>query len=345
MKVVREHFGESLRAWVSTAHLDESVKTDPDVGWYEFVRMYRGAGGRFFVQRDHLFAALAVRVLVVDLNPRSISAWVLLIVRRLLRRRTLVWGHMHPQAGPSSSTAHLRIAMRRLSSGAISYTYRDRHRAHVSLPQKPIWVAPNAVHSASEMVVHTDRERRCAIYVGRFAPGKKVELLVRAFAIATARGVDATLLLVGSGECERELRSLIDSLGIRGRVEMPGWISDSTELAEAYARSFVSVSPGFAGLSLTQSLGFGVPMVVARDEPHSPEIELESTGGVSYFASGAPEALASELIGAWQRRQALPLQHVARSVSERYSAEAMAEGLIAALEEATEVEGELSRDH
>ena len=72
--------------------------------------------------------------------------------------------------------------------------------------------------------------------------------------------------------------TLVEELGIGDKVNFAGWIDNPDSLRQFYSKAFCSASPAFAGLGLTQSLGFGVPMVVADDEPHSPEIELESTG-------------------------------------------------------------------
>ena len=49
-------------------------------------------------------------------------------------------------------------------------------------------------------------------------------------------------------------------------------------LRAVYDTALCSVSPGYVGLSLIQSLWFGVPAIIARDEPHSPEIEAALEG-------------------------------------------------------------------
>ena len=82
--------------------------------------MHRLLAGRAFVQTGHWRDAIQARTLVVDLNPRSLNAWVLLAVRRAARRRTLVWGHLYPVRGGTSVTARLRAAMRRIAATFMS---------------------------------------------------------------------------------------------------------------------------------------------------------------------------------------------------------------------------------
>jgi glycosyltransferase involved in cell wall biosynthesis len=139
------------------------------------------------------------------------------------------------------------------------------------------------------------------------------------------------LVLIGAGSEEAELRSLVERLGIQPRVSFPGWISNPAGLRGEYESSFASASPGFAGLGLTQSAGFGVPMVVASDEPHSPEIELSERDAVEWFRSDDAEDLARALRVLWLTRHNLPRRELQDWISESYSAEAMARGLEAAL--------------
>jgi len=91
------------------------------------------------------------------------------------------------------------------------------------------------------------------------------------------------------------------------------------------------VSPGYVGLSLIQSLGFGVPMLIARDEPHAPEVEAAVEGENSFmFESDSVSALAELLVtmaddrASWlARRPAL-----AESARRTYSIENMVRSFV-----------------
>ena len=50
-----------------------------------------------------------------------------------------------------------------------------------------------------------------------------------------------------------------------------------------YKHALFSVSPGYVGLSITQSFGFGVPMLISEKEHHSPEIDAARLGFNSKF--------------------------------------------------------------
>lgn len=332
--ILRERMGEDLGIFISPAHLDDSVRSGIPKEFYREVSIHRLLGRRAFVQVGSIGAALRAQTTVIDLNPRSLTAWTILTIRFLLRKRTLVWGHIHPQAGAAAKTAGLRLFMRRLASGTISYTYRDAEKARRDLPGAQVWTAPNSLYRKDAIVpaaADNSGARTDVLYVGRFAPEKKVSLLLRGFAEASKLAEDIRLTVIGGGAQESELRALAAELGVAEKVSFPGWIDELTLLRPYYSRAFCSASPGFAGLGLTQSLGFGVPMVVATDEPHSPEIELDASGGVQYFDSDSPTSLSTAIIERWNARIKVPDTDLSIYTSDRYSAESMADGLESAL--------------
>ena len=84
---------------------------------------------------------------------------------------------------------------------------------------------------------------------------------------------ETKLIIIGQGEEEGKIKKYIANNKLSNRIELFGHISDQKKLKELYFSSFFSVSPGYVGLSITQSFSFGVPMLVSKDENHSPEIE------------------------------------------------------------------------
>jgi glycosyltransferase involved in cell wall biosynthesis len=191
-------------------------------------------------------------------------------------------------------------------------------------------VAPNSVSPASAIFPAGEDDKRSSfVYVGRLEPSKKVDLLVRAFADMDDSSV--TLNIVGEGSQRDHLEELARALG--ANVRFWGQIIDLEELRSVYSTAIAAVSPGYVGLGLTQSLGFGVPMIVSRNEPHAPEIELSALkGSVVFFETGSVESLRDALAGSprwvsWDERGNLCAQ-----LRRAYSAEAMAEGLLAAFE-------------
>ncbi|NSX38682.1 glycosyltransferase family 4 protein [Pseudarthrobacter oxydans] len=288
---------------------------------------------RVIVLRDHWADAIRAESLMVDLNPRCASAWAMLAIRKVLGRRTLVWGHLFPRAGAGSWTARLRRFMRSLANGTVLYGFDSVVPARQDLPEQPVWVAPNALYSRDVLGPCISKSAPSSvIYVGRLVPEKKVDLLIQGFALA-ARNIDtARLKIVGQGSDLASLKTLANDLGCGDRISFLGPITETEKLERVYADALCSVSPGYVGLSLTQSLGFGVPMLIADNEPHAPEVELERFGGVLRFTEDDPSSLGALLQKVYLKEVEFPsAKELARPIQANYSAESMAMGLLDSL--------------
>lgn len=322
--------GSDLSIMSGPCQIGGSVRTGVSSRYYTPLTV-RFLGNAAMVHFGGWGKAFRAESVIVDLNPRCVSAWILLALRRLMHRRTVVWGHLHPRSGPNSPTAALRRAMRKLASGTLLYGYDSVLPALQEVPNQPVWVAPNSLYPTAHLGRRpSDNPRDTVLYVGRLVAEKKVDLLIRAFALAEPN--DVQLVIAGTGDDQESLERLSQELGCEARVKFLGVVTDKNDLSELYSRAICAVSPGYAGLSLTQSLGFGVPILVADDEPHAPEIELERFGSVTRFRENSPEALAVALANA----VANPIEEsaavrLADEVAKYYSAETMAQGLHHAL--------------
>ncbi len=320
--------------YAGSAQFDASVRTGVTAGTYRPVDNVYLLGRRLLVQRGTFLAGLLAGTTVVDLNPRSLTAWAVLAARAGLRRRVLVWGHVHPRAGRDSRTAGARRLMRTLADGTITYTVTDRDQVLATERAGGVWAAPNALFTSAMLTSPEVQRRRVDIlYVGRLEAPKRVGLLVEAFALALPRlPSDTRLVLVGDGRERPTLQRRVDELHLGARVRFVGYCADVDPLRAIYAGAACSVSPGYVGLSLTQSLGFGVPMVVADDEPHAPEVELATAATVTWFRAGDADDLAEKLAAGCADPPGQAARRRVRSgVLRDYTAEAMAAGFLDAV--------------
>jgi glycosyltransferase involved in cell wall biosynthesis len=226
--------------------------------------------------------------------------------------------------------------MRRLADTLILYTEAQAEELKTHSPSADVVAAPNALYSRSELDAELDGARpHDFVYVGRLTEEKKPDLVLSAFSrAAPVLPSDIRLVFVGDGPLRARLEADALASGLEGRVFFLGHVSDVDDLRGVYAGALASVSPGYIGLSLIQSLGFGVPMIAARDEPHSPEIEAAREGeNVAFVASDSPEALASALESMaadrdlWASRRAA----IAAPIRSRYSIEGMVASFVDAI--------------
>jgi 1,2-diacylglycerol 3-alpha-glucosyltransferase len=117
-----------------------------------------------------------------------------------------------------------------------------------------------------------------ALFVGRLAKEKSVDLLLRALALSERR--DVTLAIAGDGPAREELGELAAALGVAGRVRFLGAV-ERDELPVLYAScdAFVFASTSETqGLVLAEALAAGLP-VIAADAPQNRDV-LGSAGQV-----------------------------------------------------------------
>jgi glycosyltransferase involved in cell wall biosynthesis len=286
------------------------------------------------IQSIPLGKLLRARSLIMDLNPRVPHVWLVTALRRLVGRRTMLWGHAWSKGGTGSPSEKLRGALRRLATGVVTYTEEQAKALRAVHPGKPIIAAPNALYRSNQMNFDADTRRFRVLFVGRLVDEKKPAVLLQAFLRMAERLPDLVLTFVGDGPARAGLEAAARSSAHPGRIIFLGYISDFERLRPIYSETIVSVSPGYVGLSITQSLAFGVPMLVSEYETHSPEIEAVRVGfNARFFETDNLDALADALVlfsdeaKVWAARG----EAIAQDCRERYSSERMARGLIEAL--------------
>jgi glycosyltransferase involved in cell wall biosynthesis len=141
-----------------------------------------------------------------------------------------------------------------------------------------------------------DPERPVILHLGRLDADKRVDIVIRAAAMAMQR-CDAQLLVVGDGERRQQLFELADQLGIGSRSCFPGFLDPKTEVPSVYRLASVFVTASeieTQGLVLLEAMASGLP-VVAVDATCIPEIVKNAVNG--YLADpGDAAGIADRLV-------------------------------------------------
>lgn len=271
----------------------------------------------------------AIDVLIVPFNPRLLTNFVLLLIARMKRKPIIWWGHGLSNT-PSDFNIWLRLRMLKLADAAITYNDVMRERLiRLNVPAEKLFVARNSIDTNTIRALRKNvpqNERRYILFIGRLIPEKKVDLLIRAFALASQRLPDISLLIVGNGPELRHLQDLVKSLEVEKLVEFVGSTYEEEQLAQYFNKSLVSVSPGYVGLSSIHSLAYGVPLIIARDEPHRPEVTSLKNGYNSvFFDSDRADQLATVLVeyATNPDQQKVMQANAVKSVEDDYSVESM----------------------
>lgn len=155
-------------------------------------------------------------------------------------------------------------------------------------PRRPIEPSNHPVFSHQSLALSL-------LTVSRLTAQKSLDTLLDAVALLRARGIDATLCVVGDGERRGALEEQATRLKIKDRVEFVGMLPQA-ELPRYYSACDVFVLPSVRegmGLVLAEALLCGAP-VVATNSGGIPDLVRDGETGLLFPERDAP-ALADAL--------------------------------------------------
>jgi glycosyltransferase involved in cell wall biosynthesis len=188
--------------------------------------------------------------------------WLALARARVTRTPAIAWVESTLTDRRPATTGAAKGLLARACSAFVVPGAAARAYVRALVPGARVAEAPNAVDAAlfASRVGERDTLRAelgiagcCFLYVGRLAPEKGVDVLLRAF-----DGVDAELVLAGGGTDEARLRALAPPrtrfLGHVERDDLPAW----------YAAADALVLPSLSepwGMPLNEAAAAGLPLV------------------------------------------------------------------------------------
>jgi glycosyltransferase involved in cell wall biosynthesis len=222
-------------------------------------------------------------ILICEGNPRILSTWLILILRKILKKPTGLWMHAWPRSGKESRSDKIRHLQRLLADCIVVYTETQKEELKEKMPKKKIFCAPNSLWNQDEMgcpELEADKITPTNIlYMGRLVEEKKPIQLLEAFHLAiNDLPKETKLVFVGEGPEKETLEKKIEEYSLKERVYLLGHINNKEKIKDLHFKSIATVSPGYVGLAITQSLSHGVPIIISRNEPHAPEIEAAKEG-------------------------------------------------------------------
>jgi glycosyltransferase involved in cell wall biosynthesis len=244
-------------------------------------------------------------VVISALTPTNVAN---VVVSRLVRPRVPTVVTQHSMGAAHATT---KADRRGLRAARWSFRYADRVIAvsegvatdladSLGLDAGKISVIHNPVISsrlfaeARAEVDHpwlADKAGRVLLAVGRLIPQKDFATLLRAVALLPA---DHRLVVLGEGELRDDLVALAERLGIRGRVDLPGFTANPyPSFASA---DVVVLSSRFEGLPtvLIEALPFTCG-IVSTDCPSGPREILDRGRWGALVPCGDPAALADAI--------------------------------------------------
>lgn len=246
--------------------------------------------GRWLVLDGGVVGALRGADSIVVGGWNQPAFWLALAWARATRTPAVAWVESTLSDRRPSRTLAAKRLLARACSAFLVPGDAAREYVHAIAPGARVESAPNAVDATlfASRVGERDALRAqlgvdgcCFLYVGRLAPEKGVDVLLRAL-----DGVDAELVVAGAGPEEQRLRALAPGrtrfLGHLDRDELPSW----------YAAADALVLPSLSepwGMTLNEAAAAGLPLVATDAVGAARELVGD---GVNGFVVGAGDVAA-----------------------------------------------------
>jgi glycosyltransferase involved in cell wall biosynthesis len=166
---------------------------------------------------------------------------------------------------------------------AVSTSVADQLRATYKTENRQIDIVGNGVDLNVFTPLDEGNRERYILYAGRLHRGKRVDMLIEAFAEISEQHKDIELRIAGTGPQETVLRKLAANLRLQERVRFLGWLSgDQYVDTVRKACIFVLPSPneGFSTVIL-EAMASGIAVIAADIPNNSVVIKNGYTGFLS----------------------------------------------------------------
>lgn len=197
---------------------------------------------------------------IVFLDLYNLSALSLIFFP--IAARSITWGAWKTRSRLANV---IRAFAVKRSDAAVFYCHDHLKQFSRAASDQRLFVAPNTVLVPADLVPASMDQRKTVVFVGSFTARKGLDRLLRIFsAVSDLVERPVKLVLVGDGPERKRLESLVREMGLSASVELKGSINDPGELGCYYREALAAISLNQAGLSVLQSMGFGVPFVTLR---------------------------------------------------------------------------------
>lgn len=224
--------------------------------------------------------------------------WPLNFLSQLIRPKKTKYIYWGSWLTNKSLVDKVKVLIAKSADANIFYCERDKQNfLRHKVPSEKLFVANNTFDVGMRVESHKHNNKFRILFVGSLDPRKNNEYLIFAFNNIKHK-IDKHIILtiVGEGKLESKLKEMVVGLGLSDRIFFEGKITDNGTLLRYYNEAIVSVSYGQAGLSILQSLGFGVPFITSENAISGGEITNIINGYNGFLCDGSLTDLEEKLM-------------------------------------------------
>ena len=221
--------------------------------------------GPFFIQKGILSEVNKEKYdyIILPFDLRWINT-IISIYLRNKKAKLILWGAWMTN---SAIANRARIFLSKKADANLFYTQQARTDfINSGIDSENTFVANNTFDVGERIKAFEYEIKDQLLFVGKLDERKENEILIKAYAnIINKIPSHIQLTIIGDGFEMEKLKRLVKKENIEHKVIFVGSIIDPKILQTYYKKAIVSVSFGQAGLSVLQSLGYGVPFLTKEN--------------------------------------------------------------------------------
>lgn len=157
----------------------------------------------------------------------------------------------------------IRAFFYRQADAMVFYTtYPIDKYEKMGIPRERMFEAPNTVAVES---VKEEFKKDSLLFIGTLYRQKGIQYLLDAYKNNRNNPNIVPLNIIGKGPDSEYIANWIKENDLEDVIKMHGAIYDNEEKAKFFTRAYACISPLQAGLSVLESMGYGVPFITIKD--------------------------------------------------------------------------------
>lgn len=309
-EAIAQFEGIDLCVWAdleTPSQLNQYARTKPN---FKAEHLPTRTIGPFILRPGLLRRLFAARpnIVILNGNPRDLSAVLALVFCRLAGCRAGVWNMFHRIGHPHPWTELYLRLVGQVAHLVMSYGKRGMtEQTRRGTPQHKIIVISTAIDErsvirardsikAEDVTQFKTDEGLCGkkilLHVVRLTPIKRPDLMLQYYASLLKIRSDVFLVWIGGGPLEAEIKALAAKMGIEAHMRFIGPLYDERQLALWYRAASLFVMATCVGLSVHHAMCYGLPVITDDNEfTQASEFEVLQDGinGLTFKSGDADD--------------------------------------------------------
>jgi len=280
-------------------------------------------GSLFFIIKNKPDAVIALN------NRTQLTEYLALFLTKIIRIKFTWWTHAYDHVISEKRTFLLKLKefytlkMLNMSNSIITFSPKGtEYLIEKGILKEKIFTTKNTLDTEKifevKEKVKTNRlymslyesynivpNDKIILFVGRLKREKNVSRAIYVLKELVKLDKQIKLVIIGSGEDEAKLKSLITAKIIKNVFPL-GDIYDEIELAKWYTISKLVYIPSYVGLGIVHAFCYGLPFICEKSSNHGPELQyLQHSYNGYYFDDFSINDVASKINNLLQDPQLL----------------------------------------